>query len=258
MSFAIATRAEVLKTKRTASVWLTVLGAGFIPSLFFFGFIFKPGGAIKQLAAAPWTTHFMWGWYALSSFLFPMYIILICSLIPQIEYKNNTWKQVFAAPQSVGTIFFSKFLTIQFMIVFFFLLFNGFMLGCGILVNLFNPKFTFLDHTVPWSDLIKLNLKTYTSILGISAIQYAVSLRFKNFITPIGIGLALLIAALLGSDLHWSHIFKMPYAHPLLTLKYMAGKDRPFLENHEWNALLFCIAFLAIGFLDTRFRKEKG
>jgi hypothetical protein len=257
MSFAIATRAEVLKTKRTASVWLTVLGAGFIPSLFFFGFIFKPGGAIKQLAAAPWTTHFMWGWYALSSFLFPMYIILICSLIPQIEYKNNTWKQVFAAPQSVGTIFFSKFLTIQFMIVFFFLLFNGFMLGCGILANLFNPKFTFLDHTVPWSDLVKLNLKTYISILGISAIQYAVSLRFKNFITPIGIGLALLIAALLGSDLHWSHIFKMPYAHPLLTLKYMAGKTGLFWKTMSGMPSYTALRFWLLVFWIHGFVKKK-
>ena len=41
MSFVIATRAEVLKTKRTASVWLTVLGAGFITSPCFSWVSFK-------------------------------------------------------------------------------------------------------------------------------------------------------------------------------------------------------------------------
>ena len=258
MSFAIAARAEVLKTKRTASAWLTVLAAGFIPGLFFTAFLLKPEGAAKQLAAAPWEIYFMWAWNALSAFLFPMYIILICSLIPQVEYKNNTWKQVFAAPQSMGTIFFSKFLTIQFMIIFFFLLFNGFMLSGGLLLSMLNPDFSFIDHAVPWRKLLELNLKTYVSILGISAIQYAVSIRFKNFIAPIGIGLALLIGAIIGANLGWEHIFKVPYAHPILTLKYMALKDRPFLENHEWNALLYCVAFLLIGFLDMRLRKEKG
>jgi hypothetical protein len=258
MSFAIATRAEVLKTKRTASVWLTVLAAGFLPGLFFLGFMLNSQGLIKELEATPWETYFMWGWGVLSAFLFPMYIILICSLIPQIEYKNNTWKQVFAAPQSVGTTFFSKFLTIHFMIIFFFLLFNGFMLGGGILANLLNPKFSFIDHAVPWRDLLKLNLKTFVSILGISAIQYALSLRFKNFIAPIGMGLALLIGAMVGANLGWEHIFKMPYAHPLLSLKYMGIKNRLFLENHEWNAIAYCAAFLIIGFLDLKFRKEKG
>lgn len=258
MNFAIAARAELLKTKRTASVWLSVLGAGFIPALLLTVFITKPEGSIKNLQNAPWEIHFMWGWQALSTFLFPMYVILICSLIPQIEYKNNTWKQVFAAPQSVVSIFFSKLLTVHFMIIFFFLLFNLFLISGGILVNVLNPKFSFLDHAVPWRMLLKLNLKTYVSILGISAIQYAVSLRFKNFITPIGIGLALLVGALIAMEAGWEHISKMPYAHPILTLKYMMLKNRPFLENHEWNAIAYFIAFIVIGLLDMKLRKEKG
>jgi len=258
MSFAIATQAEVLKTKRTASVWLTVLGAGFIPALFCTGYLLKPEGAISQLKQAPWNVHFFWAWQALSTFLFPMYIILICSLIPQIEYKNNTWKQVFAAPQSVGTIFFSKFLTIHFMILFFFLLFNGFMLSVGVIVNLINSKFTFLHHSFSWRALLKLNAKTYISIFGISAIQYVLSLRFKNFIAPIGIGLALLIGSIIAMQLGWEHRFKLPYVHPSLTLQYLKLKHRSVLENHEWNAIGFALTFLLIGFLDMKLRKEKG
>ena len=258
MSFAIAIRAELLKTKRTASFWLSVLGAGFIPAIFFTAYILKPEGSYKQLQHAPWEAHFMWGWQAMSAFLLPMYIILICSLIPQIEYKNNTWKQVFAAPQSTGTIYFSKFLTIHLMILFCFLLFNSFMVLTGVVANALNPKFTFFNHALPWRSLLKLNVKSYISILGISAIQYAVSLRFKNFITPIGIGLGLLIAALVATQMGWEHVYKVPYAHPVLTLDYMMRKNRPFLENHEWNSVCYFGAFLIIGFLDLKLRKEKG
>jgi hypothetical protein len=258
MSFAIATRAEVLKTKRTASVWLTVLGAGFLPALFLIAYVNNPDGSTAQMRNTPWEKHFMFGWQALSVFLFPMFVILICSLIPQIEYKNNTWKQVFAAPQSVATIFFSKFLIIQLVILMFFVLFNLFMIGSGIIADLIYPRFSFLEHRVPLQRLLQLNLKTYVSILGISALQYMLSLRFKNFIAPIGIGLALLVGSLIAMQLGWSHVYKLPYAHPILTLDFINKTKRPFLENHEWNALGYLLVFLMVGFLDMKLRKEKG
>ena len=258
MSFDIALRAELLKTKRTASVWLSVLGAGFIPALFLTAYLLKPEGSARQLEQQPWNIHFMYGWQALSVFLFPMFVILICSLIPQIEYKNNTWKQVFSAPQSAATIFFSKFLVIQLMILFFIVLFNAFMLGAGVVANLVYSKFTFLHRSLGWRGLLQLNAKTYISILGISAIQYVLSLRFKNFIAPIGIGLALLIGSIIAMQAGWEHRFKLPYVHPALTLQFLKLKDRPLLEKHEWNAIAYLVLFLGLGLLDLKLRHEKG
>ena len=258
MSFAFATRAELLKTKRTASVWLTVLGAGFIPAMLLAAYLVKPEGSIQQMQQNPWGIHFKFGWNALSFFLFPMYIILISSLIPQIEYKNNTWKQVFAAPQSVGIIFFSKFVTIQLMLVLFFLLYNFFMIGAGVVANIIHPKYTFLHHAIGWRPLLQLNAKTFIATLGISAIQYVISLRFKNFIAPIGIGLALLVGSLIAMQVGWKHMYKLPYMHPALTLQSLTMPNRPALENHEWNAMICCALFLLLGFLDLRFRSEKG
>lgn len=258
MSFAISTRAELLKTKRTASFWLSVIGAALIPTILFLAYFFKPEGSYKQLAQNPWGIHFMYGWQSLSAFLFPMYVILICTLIPQIEYKNNTWKQVFASPQSYADVFFSKFITIHMMIILCFLLFNFFMILTGVTINLIYSKFTFLDHSIDWKNLLRLNLKSYLSVLGISAIQYWVSLRFKNFIAPVGIGLALLVGSLIAVGFHWEHVFKIPFAHPSLTLQYIMLPNRPFLENHELNSIGYFVVFVLIGFLDMRFRKEKG
>ena len=109
-----------------------------------------------------------------------MYIVLICALIPQIEYKSNAWKQVFATPQSTGQIFFSKFLTVHLLIFFCYTLFNVLMILTGITVNLIHPEYTFLEQSIDWNRLMQLNAKTYISILGISAIQFWLSLRFKN------------------------------------------------------------------------------
>ncbi len=258
MSFAIVARAEVLKTKRTASVWLSVLGAGFVPAMLLTFYLMEPQKAVSELKQIPWEEHFEMGWNIMSAFLCPMYIILICTLIPQIEYRNNSWKQVFAAPQSIGTIFFSKFLTIHLLIVFFFLLFNFFMIGTAIVANSAHADFKFFDKALPVSHLLLLNFKTYISILGISAIQYVLSLRIKNFIAPIGTGLVLLVGGVILQEVGWKHIFKLPYAYPMLTLQFSDMKNRPLLENHEWNSIAWCVAVLAIGFLELKLRKEKG
>jgi lantibiotic transport system permease protein len=258
MSFTISLQSEVLKTKRSASFWLSILAAAIMPVIFFLAFYFNPVDSSKGLHKDPWGTYFMWGWGVLNVFIFPMFVILICTLIPQIEFKNNTWKQVLASPQSLGNIYFSKFLTIHLMIFFFFLCFISLMFLSAILTNILNSNFPFFDNAVNWQMLGKLVLKTYIAILGISAIQYCISLRFKNFIAPVGIGLALLVGALVAREAGWAHIYKVPFAHPLLTLQTLGKPARPFIENHEWNSILYFLAFMLIGFLDLRFKREKG
>lgn len=258
MSFALTTGTELLKTKRTASFWLSIVGAAFIPAIFFLAYTFNSEETLKEMQATPWETHFRFGWQFLSAFLFPMFVILVCTLIPQIEFKNNTWKQVFATPQSYGNIYFSKFLTIHILILFFFILFNVFMILAGVTANLIHSGFTFLDNAINWQELLRLNAKTYVSILGISAIQYCVAMRFKNFIAPTGIGLALLVGSIIAAGMGWQHVFKIPFAHPILTLKFTSYPNRPLLENHEINSIIYFVVFLLIGFLDLRFKKEKG
>jgi hypothetical protein len=105
---------------------------------------------------------------------------------------------------------------------------------------------------------MQLNAKTYISILGISAIQFWLSLRFKSFIGSVGIGLVLLIGSMIATGLQWEHVYKIPYAHPILTLMSMKGKGPLVLENHELNSIGYFVFFTVLGFLDLRFRKEKG
>lgn len=257
MSFLISAEAELLKTKRTATFWFTVLGAAFIPTIFLIVFTTNSEEA-AGLGADPWNKLFIMGWQILAFFLLPMYIILTSTLIPQIEIKNNTWKQVFSSPQSLGNIFFTKFLTIHIMILLCFVLFNVFMVTVGVVTSLVNPKIPFLSHPIDVQLLLKLNLKVYISTLGISAIQYALSLRFKNFVAPVGIGLAFVIAGIIAMNVHWKHIYKYPYSFPILTVDSLKKPGGGFLENHEWNSIGYLVLFLLIGFFDMRQKKEKG
>jgi lantibiotic transport system permease protein len=261
MNFIISTKAEIIKTRHSASFWLSLTGSIIIPLIFFLIYTLRPDSNYEKLQVKPWEMHLLQGWQAFSAFLLPMFVILICSLIPQIEYKNNTWKQVFASPQSIGNIFFSKYVAIAIMILFLFLMFNIFMILAGVIPNLVYSKYAFLENSIDWSALLKLNFKTFVALLGIVSIQYWLGLRFRNFIVPIGIGLGLLVAAMILSP--WEHIDKVPYAFPFLTFYSSTSSAKteltgPFLQNHELNSIGYFIFFTILAFLDMRYRKERG
>ena len=135
------------------------------------------------------------------------------------------------------------------------------MLLSGIVPNLFYSKYTFLKNSIDWGALLKLNFKTFVSLLGIISIQYWIGLRFRNFIVPIGIGLGLLVSSMIL--LPWEHVDKVPYAFPLRTFMASMTKSKnelagPLLQNHELNSIGYFIFFTIIAFLDMRFRKERG
>lgn len=259
MSYAISLRTELIKAKRSAAFWLCLVGAGFIPGIIFLMYLFKPKNFVPRFKLMPWENHFMHGWQAFSVFLLPMFVIIVCSQIPQIEYKNNTWKQVFASPQSLGNIFFSKFNTILLMIVFLFVMFNVFMICNAVLISFINSDYPFLHSSAKWDVILKMNLRTFVALLAIISIQYWLSLRIKNFIVPIAVGLALLISAMIIQQ--WEHIYKVPYAFPLLTFltlnKTLKGGGNLF-QNHELNSIGWFVTITALAFVDMRFRKERG
>lgn len=257
-SFLIATQAELLKTKRTASFWLSLCGAAFIPTIFFIMCTFVEREPVKDFLVKAWTTFFIAGWQILSIFLLPMYTILLCALIPQIENRNNTWKQVFASPQSIGQIFFAKFLTVHLMIILFCLLLNGLMILSGLTINVIKPGYTFLKQKLDWSLMMQLNGRTYISALGFSAMQFWLGLRFKNFIAPMGIGLAVLVGGIVAIDSHWKHVDKVPHAYPALTFISIEETSAKTLQKHELNSIGYFIVFTTLACLDLRFRKEKG
>jgi hypothetical protein len=73
-----------------------------------------------------------------------------------------------------------------------------------------------------------------------------------------GIGLALLVLAIIARHVSWEHVYKIPYAHPLLTQETFRSTGRPLIENHEWNSILYFVSFALLGFLDLKYKKEKG
>lgn len=256
LSFLLNTKAEFLKCKNTAAFWLTVAGAAFIPVINVFKCVARPDYFIPILKPDPWKVFLEYNWQIAAFFLLIMYVILVTSLVVQIEYRNGTWKQVYASPRSYADIFFSKFITANTLVVGCFILFNFFIVLCGYATGLIEDQYPFFLHAVPWSEMISVSIKMYASVLAILVIQYWLSLRFGNFIVPMGIGLALFTVGFMIRQ--WENIDYYPYMYPFLVYFKNPGLPPDTAQKAIVHSLIWSVAGLLLGFLTMANRKEKG
>jgi len=256
LSFFLNTKSEFLKLRRTSAIWLTLLAAGFLPFIDCVICIERPHDMIPKFTKDAWLVFFHFTMKNTAAVILPFYAILVINMIIQIEFRNFTWKQVYTTPRRYVDIFFSKLIVIHVLIICFLLLFISFTLVSGYTANLIRPGFQFLNARIPWHDIMALTLRVYAGILGVTAIQYWLSTRFRNFVVPLGIGFGLWAAGLALLD--WDKIIYYPYMYATL-LFYNNSSQNP----SEYVTLLTCSLacfpiFLIASFWDLYRLKEKG
>ncbi len=248
-------QSEWLKTKRSTSFWICVVGGCFIP-LIQMGAFLHTEYSINSFPTMPgiWQMHYNQMWSSMLSFLLPMTIILFASLITQLEYKNNTWKQLHTTPQSFTMVFIAKLSAILLMILQFFIFFNIAVIAVGYLSTLLidgaMPK-----ESLPVLAILKSNTKIFITILPLVAAQYLISLRFKNFLVPVGIGLLMLVAALILANL-WKYAYLLPAAFCVMNVIPMAQANVP--GNYYATAGIYFVIITALNYLLYINRSEKG
>jgi hypothetical protein len=119
-----------------------------------------------------------------------------------------------------------------------------------------NSDYVFTGRPVPWRQLSTIAIKMFASTLGIVAIQYWLSLSFKSFVTPIGIGMALLTGGLMIRQ--WEYISYYPYMHPLLIYFPNPGLEEGTMHKTILNSIAESVIVLGLGFYHVCIRKEKG
>ena len=119
MNLLISFRSELLKTKRTAAFYLAFVTGTF--GLLIYMLDFLTDGVSPERRPIIFNEMMTDKFQVAAFLLFPLFIILTCTLLPQIEYKNNAWKQVLASPQQKWMVFVSKFLNVQLFIIVFLL-----------------------------------------------------------------------------------------------------------------------------------------
>lgn len=260
MTFINSFQSEWLKKKRSLASWLVITGAFFTPLIILAARIKNHPALPKSYAADDfWLKAWNQSWESMAVFLLPVGIILATGLIAQIEYKNNTWKQLHATPQRLTTIFFAKFLVILIMLSEVFVLFN-----VGLYLSAAIPSLIFGDvpypaSPIPFADFGAANVNFFIDCLPIAALQYLLSLQFKNFLVPVGAGFAVWFLGI--GLLSWEYSYIFPYNHGTIDFLIGSGQfgNRKIPPvNIEILAVVYFAVFTALSWFLYVTKKEKG
>ena len=258
MNFIKSFQSEWLKKKRSLASWLVVVGAFFTPMIILAAGIKNHVLLAKAYAENEfWMRHWNRSWESMEVFLLPIGIILAIGLITQIEYKNNAWKQLHTTPQSFTTIFFAKFLVVFIMLVEVFVLFNlGVYLSAIIPALIFNDV-PFPSAPIPFQVFWNANVNFFAGCLPVAALQYLISLQFKNFLVPIGAGFAIWFVGV--GMLSWEYSYLFPYVHGAISYMTATGHFKNEIPvKIEYLALVYFAVFMFASWFLYVTKKEKG
>lgn len=258
MNFLKSFQGEWLKKRRSLASWLVLVGALFTPAIVLIARI-KNHAAISKFNVSDdfWYRHWNQSWESMTLFLLPGGIILATGLITQIEYKNNAWKQLHTTPQAFTRIFAAKLLVILIMLAQVFLLFN-----LGVYLSAAAPTIfasvPYPSAPFPLNDFWNTNVNFFLDCLPIVALQYLLSLHFKNFLVPVGAGLAIWFLGI--GLLSWEYSYLFPYNHVAVSYLTVTGQfgGRKIPVVIEYLALLYFVFFIVAGWILYVTKAEKG
>ncbi|WP_286850803.1 MULTISPECIES: ABC transporter permease [Sphingobacterium] len=242
---------EFIKSKNTFVSWLVILGAAFMPLFVSFGFLIKWEQLIPEQGKNPWDDFTEMSWRGMGFLYTPFFVVLLICLFLNIEHKSNTWKHIFTLPISKGTIYFNKLITLLIFIVFFYMLYVPFWVGCGFFVGIIKPALQLTKNTPDYVSMINLCFHSFIASLGIVGIHFWLSLRFKNMIIPIAI-------AVLGGII-WVALYQgraeqityFPYAYNYSTINpphWVSSKMFGIFPQHEIFSIVYFVMFSILSY----------
>jgi hypothetical protein len=257
-TFFFSFSSEWLKRKRSYTMPLAAASAFFIPTIIFLA-CFRRIDGLPSLYRAPgfWEGLWLQAWESMAFMILPMAIMLVASLIAQIEYRNNAWKQVHATPQSLATIFLAKLAVILIIVVQLVMWFNLALYLAGILPAVIFASVDAPASPIPFAHFARRDLAFIVDVLPIVALQYLLALRFKSFVAPVGIGMALWILSV--GTMRWKYNYLVPYSYAgidYLMVEYRRSLALP--SSTQVIALGWFVAITTGGFVMYTLRTDRG
>jgi hypothetical protein len=252
-------QSEWLKTKRSLAFWMVVIGGFFTPLIVIVARLINYDKlAVLYSAEDFWTLLWKNSWESMAIFFLPLGAILSTSLIAQIEYKNNTWKQLHTLPLSYTTIFFAKLVVILVLMLQFFVLFNIGIYLAAIVPYLLVSGTPYPAQSLPYAEFLRANALYFVDTLPIVALQYLIALRFKNFLVPVGLGFVFWVGAL--AALTWQYGYLIPYTYPMYNYLASGVQTKAILPavNIHLFASGYFVVITAVSYVMYLTKKEKG
>lgn len=217
MNIATTFQSEIVKARRTASVYLTVLMALCLPIVNTIALV--ADGPYDRDKANPLQALYIENLKGINIMILPFFLMLICTLLPQLEYRSNSWKQVMTVPASAKEIYTAKFLHVQLLLALFIFIFCAGNIISAFIINLFSPSLHVLRISLDWPLLLNYLWRTYVLILPVSVIQFVLGLKLRNFVAPLAIGItSWFIGNILLFEMHSTLANYIPYVFTVLNV----------------------------------------
>jgi lantibiotic transport system permease protein len=248
---------EILKTRRSNAIWLVLAGGLVSPLIIIMSRLLDRTKLPAVYAAENFWIH-LWTntWEVVVVMLLPIGIVLTTSLLAQIEFRNNAWKQVHTFPISAATVYFSKLLVVLVYLLLFFLVLNLGIFLAAIIPAYFASKPLSIQYAIPYEKFFSDNLRYFLASIPIVTLQFAISLQFKNFMTPLGVGMTLWIATI--TAVSWRWIFLSPFSLPVLAHLAQGTQANSPMVNMPVFTVVYSFLFAVVGFFIFSRKAEKG
>lgn len=189
-------------------------------------------------------------------FMFPMGIIMATGLITQLEFKNNTWKQLHTTPQRFSVIYCMKLFIVLLMLLQVFVAFNACLYIFTVLPVLLVKEVAYPAAALDWMLFLRGNVSYFIDCLPIVGLQFLLGMHFKNFLVPLGLGFLLWIVALTG--MQWEYNYILPYSYAMLD--YLVNTGRKITVNADIHtfSMLYFVAFALVGYAMYIWKNDKG
>lgn len=243
---------ELIKLKNTFALWLTILGALFMPLLLLSAYLLSVKEFVPAPAVNPWYEYLIRTFNG--SCLFSTgFILLIIGLILNVEHKAHSWKHLFTLPVSKAKLYYVKLIFIFATVLVFIILYFVFAVSIGQFLGIGKPELKFAEFDIPNVYILKFLLDFFVSIIPLVIIQYWISLRIENLVTSLGLGLLGLLIGLLFKNS--PHIIYFPYAMPFQMWNYQVTNGL-ISQKFIWVDAAYTLLFLILSYNDftRRFR----
>ena len=263
-SFIASISAEILKLKGTYVWWLCALIIAFIGFVIFIGH-FLDVNNLAQFGSNPWNRISSAGEAMFSVFIIGLFVTLLTGASGFIENRANGWKMLYSYPVRRIQVFYAKLLSYVIILFMVALTLTLILVIDGYLLDFLRPEYEFRYYQFDLNNFISSIVHSLISALGILGIHYFLSLFFKNFIIPIGIGVVGFILGLILGAMNTPRALFCPYSYPMVVKDFgMFRIDQIGIVDHGWlnsveiNSIVVFVVFILLAKIIELRRNVKG
>jgi hypothetical protein len=215
-----ALSAEVLKTKRTLTLWLVILAP---LAIAFLEFVMDMQMGLRALRSNSnaWLSLTQNSLILWALLMLPLFVTLETGLLNAQEHGNKMWKQLYATPLPRWAVYAAKQLIGLALVGLSTLNLLVMCLGVGFLLNLLKPEFGFVPP-IDWAAIVPAYALVYIAAWLIISLHLWVSARWPSFVVAMGVGITATVAGVLVINSDWAKVY--PWTLPgLASIGYTEG-----------------------------------